>query len=207
MSSNPADAGPSSAPDSRFSSKPGRRAFLVGVLGTGLLTGPARAFAPDPRDRLPERVAMIAARLMADHEIPGLMVGLTITGRRQLFPFGHASISPAQAVTNRTIFELGSISKVYTATLAAFAHAAGALRWTDLFRAHLPSLRNSPIGGASLLNLGTYCSLRTRLPMSPEERAPGPGRSNHDGRRRTKYRHCRQKVVRELARRGMSGAT
>lgn len=86
-----------------------------------------------------DRVSSVAASLMRDYNIPGLVIGVVTRGGSAAFPFGVASKDTGQPVTRQTLFELGSISKVYTATLAGLGSARGALAWSDPVSRHLPS--------------------------------------------------------------------
>lgn len=65
------------------------------------------------------------------YRIPGLVVGVTYEGKHHFYSFGVASRAGGQPVTPDTLFELGSISKVFTATLAALAEARGKLSLND----------------------------------------------------------------------------
>lgn len=94
--------------------------------------------------------------LMAEHQVPGMAVAVTIDGKAMFFNYGVASKSDATPVSEHTLFELGSISKTFTATLAGYAAAQGRLALGDHPGRHLPQLKGSPIDRATLLELGTY---------------------------------------------------
>jgi beta-lactamase class C len=94
--------------------------------------------------------------LMAKYGIPGVAVGLIVEGKPFVFDYGLASTDPRRAVTERTLFEVGSISKTFTATLTCYAEIGGALSLTDKTSKYLPSLVHSKFGDVSLLNLGTH---------------------------------------------------
>jgi beta-lactamase class C len=51
---------------------------------------------------------------------------------------------------------LGSISKTFTATLAAYAEVEGKLSLYDNVSDHMPELKGSAIGNTRLLDLGTH---------------------------------------------------
>ena len=61
-----------------------------------------------------------------------MAIGLTLDARRHIFQFGVASRESGAPVTTGTLFEIGSISKTFTATLATLAQAAGKLSLQDL---------------------------------------------------------------------------
>jgi beta-lactamase class C len=94
--------------------------------------------------------------VMAEHDIAGMAVALTHNGQAYYFNYGVARLDDPQPVTADTLFEIGSLSKTLTATLAALAQAKGTLTLTDSAGQHWSELRGSPLEHASLLDLGTY---------------------------------------------------
>jgi beta-lactamase class C len=94
--------------------------------------------------------------LQAEHDVPGMAVAVTVEGRQYFFSYGVASKATNAPVTKDTLFEIGSVSKMFTATLASYAQVLGKLSLDDHPGKYLPQLRSSAIDAASLLNLGTY---------------------------------------------------
>lgn len=94
--------------------------------------------------------------LMSRYDIPGMAVALTIDGKPHVFNYGVASRESQAPVTGSTIFEIGSISKMFTTTLAAWAHATGKLSLDEHPGRYIPLLKGRPIDRATLLHLGTY---------------------------------------------------
>jgi beta-lactamase class C len=94
--------------------------------------------------------------LMAEHDIPGMAVAVTVGGRQQFFSYGVASRESGAPVTRDTLFEIGSVSKTFTATLAGYAAATGAIALDDHPGRYLPALTGTGVDGATLANLGTY---------------------------------------------------
>ncbi|MEE1951498.1 class C beta-lactamase [Pseudomonas alcaligenes] len=90
------------------------------------------------------------------YRIPGLAVAIVHKGERHFFNYGVASRESSQAVNEHSLFELGSVSKLFTATLGAYAQAEGKLRLDDPASQHLPALRGSAFDRISLLDLATY---------------------------------------------------
>jgi len=132
------------------------------------LLAPMRAGASDAAGQLRAIVDGTIRPLMATHDIPGLALALTVDGRVYVFNYGVASIERQTPVTDASIFEIGSISKMFTTTLAAYAQASGRLSLDDHPGRYLPSLRGRPIDQATLLHLGTYTA--GGLPLQfPEE--------------------------------------
>ena len=93
---------------------------------------------------------------MATYDIPGMAVGVLACGKSRVFDYGVESTTSQVAVSAGTLFEIGSISKAFTATLAAYAQDNGELSLNDKASKFLPSLRGSSFGNVSLLHLATY---------------------------------------------------
>lgn len=100
-------------------------------------------------------VKQAIAPLMDNNAIPGMAVALTVNGKHYFYNFGVASKETGQAVSNATLFELGSLSKTFTATLATYAQAQGKLALTDPVSGHLPTLHGSRFDKISLMHLAT----------------------------------------------------
>lgn len=94
--------------------------------------------------------------LLDQYKIPGLAVGVTLNGQHYFINYGLASKSNEQPVSNNTLFELGSVSKTFNATLAGYAQAQGQLLLSDHPAKYFPELKNTAVNKATILNLGTY---------------------------------------------------
>jgi beta-lactamase class C len=103
-----------------------------------------------------EIVAATVTPMMRQYGIPGMAVGVTFNGRDYVFDYGVASKATSRPVTADTLFEIGSISKTFNATLAMVAQANGDLSLGDMASKYLPSLRGSAFDKVSLADLGTY---------------------------------------------------
>jgi beta-lactamase class C len=125
-----------------------------------LLAGQTAMAAQTGEARLELRAAVDAAVQPAieQYRIPGLAVAIVHKGQRHFFHYGVASLESGQAVDEHSLFELGSVSKLFSATLGAYAQAEGGLRLDDKASQHLPALRGSAFEQISLLDLATYTS-------------------------------------------------
>jgi beta-lactamase class C len=94
--------------------------------------------------------------IMEKYKIPGMAIGITRGGERHMFDYGMASKDTRKPVTPSTLFEIGSISKTFTVTLASYAQANGRLSLSDKTSKYLPSLQGTAFGNVSLINLGTH---------------------------------------------------
>jgi beta-lactamase class C len=116
----------------------------------------AGAHAADDAARIRDVVDATIRPLMAREGIPGMAVALAVAGRSYVFDYGVAAQDTRSPVTENTLFEIGSVSKTFTATLAAYAVATGRLSLDDSPGKYLPQLKGRPIDQATLLHLGTY---------------------------------------------------
>lgn len=135
-----------------------RRQMLAGSLLALPALGAANGHAAGDsgQDQLGRIVAETIHPIMKEHDVAGMAVAVTVQGKRHFFNYGIASKESGQKVTEYTIFEIGSISKTFTATLAAYAEAKGALSLSDMASKYLPTLAGTRFDRISLLDLGTY---------------------------------------------------
>ena len=128
--------------------------LALAFLASTLLPGALRA--EEDARKVAASVERAFRPLMQQHDVPGMAVGVTIGGRQHVFNYGVASRDTKDPVTPDTLFEIGSVSKPFTATLLGYAQALGRLSLDDRIGQHLPELRGSAMDTASLLNLATY---------------------------------------------------
>jgi beta-lactamase class C len=107
-------------------------------------------------DKIQSSVNTAIRPVIAKYNIPGMAVGITVAGRPYVYSYGVASTETRQPVTRDTLFEIGSITKTFTATLASYAQVCGYLSLSDKTSKYLPFLQDSKFGEVSLLNLGTH---------------------------------------------------
>ena len=69
--------------------------------------------------------------LLEQYRIAGLAVGVTLNGQHYFVNYGLVSKQNQQPVNNKTLFELGSVSKLFNATLAGYAQATAKLSLSD----------------------------------------------------------------------------
>lgn len=94
--------------------------------------------------------------IMKQHDVPGIAVAVTVDGKPFYFSYGVASKQDNKPVTEHTLFELGSVSKTFTATMVTYGAAQGKLSLDDHPGRYMPQLKGSAIDQATLLNFGTY---------------------------------------------------
>lgn len=144
---------------------PGRRAMARRLLlaAAGLAGVPTGAGGQAERGRTPPAPAVaeletIVASALDSVPIPGMAVGL-VTGDRLAYArgFGHADLDSRAPITPRTLFQVGSISKSFTATIAARLVERGKLSFDDPVGEHIPHAR-LPDPRITLRQLATHTS-------------------------------------------------
>ncbi|SER98593.1 beta-lactamase class C [Vreelandella subterranea] len=150
-------------------------AAKTGFIMTGALLFASTAWALEDADEahIEALVNDTIAPLMAEQRIPGMSVALSINGQPYYFNYGVADLEAKTPVTQETLFELGSISKVFTATLAAYAASRGDLSLSDSASQHLSALEGSAFDEITLLELGTYTAgeLPLQFPEAVQDEA------------------------------------
>ncbi|EJO95869.1 beta-lactamase/D-alanine carboxypeptidase [Ectopseudomonas mendocina DLHK] len=121
------------------------------LLALGLCLGSQSAFA-----ELRQAVDAAVEPMMQTYAIPGMAIAISHKGQQHFFEYGVASRENGQNVDRHTLFELGSVSKLFTATLGAYAEARGTLNLSDNASQYLPALQGSAFDHISLLDLATY---------------------------------------------------
>ncbi|MFJ7108564.1 class C beta-lactamase [Pseudomonas sp. NPDC098740] len=123
-------------------------------------------------DRIEAIVTAAIEPVIQQQQIPGVAVAITVNGQPHYFNYGVASKENGKAVTEDTLFEIGSVSKTFTATLAAYAQATGKLSLSDKASSVLPELRGSAFDNISVLQLGTYSAGGLPLQFPGDADAP-----------------------------------
>lgn len=137
-----------------------RHIALSGLAVLALGAGAPQAFAAlapavDPTEAS-RSIDEAAQAVMREYGVPGMAIAITRDGRQQFYSYGVASRQTQAKVSRDTLFEVGSISKTYTATLAAYAEVLGKLSLNDSPARFLPELQGSDFAKLTLVHLGTH---------------------------------------------------
>lgn len=106
--------------------------------------------------------------LMEKESIPGMAVGIIYNGQAQTYSYGLADTKAQVPVSERTLFELGSVSKTFTGLAAGYALTEGLFDLRDSVRKYWPELPAATWDNIQMLNLATYTAggLPLQLPGS-----------------------------------------
>ncbi|MBI5169410.1 MAG: beta-lactamase [Candidatus Eisenbacteria bacterium] len=135
--------------------KPIGTALLALVLAASVVL-PVIANAGTAKPGLSQIVRDAVVPIMRARGIPGVSIAVTSAGKSQVFHFGVSSRETRAALNDRTLFEVGSVSKTFTATLASWAEVQGKLAWSDSVSRHLPALQGTAFGDLRLVHLATH---------------------------------------------------
>jgi len=125
--------------------------------------------------KLPDNVANSIEKRIEFGLNPGIVVGIIDKEGVHYFNFGNKSTNGAK-VNEHTIFEIGSISKVFTATLLSQQVIDGKLKLEDPINNYLPSRVKVPQRGVNEITLGNLSDHTSGLPRMPSNFSPSdPG--------------------------------
>jgi Beta-lactamase class C and other penicillin binding proteins len=134
-----------------------KKHFLTSLLTLAVLgLGPVSNAGGISRAEALEAVSAAVLPAMERNRIPGMAVALVAAEETYVFNYGLSDVAKQIPVSDETIFEIGSISKTFTSTLATYAEAAGYLKLTDTTETYLPDLADTAFGKSQLFHLGTH---------------------------------------------------
>lgn len=128
---------------------------------------------------MPQHVSDTIARRVADGRYPGVVLGIIDGAGQSVYGFGSATLdarSPPRVPDEHTVYEIASLTKVFTGALLAVMVAQGDVGLDDPVASHLrpgakvPSYHGEPI--TLLSRPRTPREFRTFLPTCPRSRIP-----------------------------------
>ncbi|MCA1557898.1 MAG: serine hydrolase, partial [Acidobacteria bacterium] len=111
--------------------------------------------------------AILQERVEKNKRSPGIVVGLINAKGRRIVGYGKPAADSNAALDGDTVFEIGSITKVFTAILLADMVLRGEVSLSDPVSKYLPKTVKVPARNGkeiTLLDLATHTSGLPRLP-------------------------------------------
>ncbi len=106
--------------------------------------------------QLNAKIAEVMQPLIKQYDVPAMAIGIISHDRTYTSYYGVKSKKTTEAINENTIFELGSVSKLFTATAGGYAKAQGKLSLQDTVGQYNKQLRNTPMGKIKLIDLATF---------------------------------------------------
>jgi beta-lactamase class C len=146
------------------------RKIILSALITAMLNVAANGAETDVnQSAIKSVVDNIIQTHLARNNLPGAAVDVYYNGHEYQYFYGVANKSKHTPISKDTIFELASISKVFTTSMLAIEVKKGKIQLTDPIKKYLPDLAASkglPIDNVSVLNLATHTA---SLPRQVEQ--------------------------------------
>ncbi|HKW17467.1 MAG TPA: serine hydrolase [Terriglobales bacterium] len=133
-------------------------------------TPPPNALAPDSEIR-----NILVERIDKQHQSVGIVVGVVDSSGRRVVSYGSLAKEDKHAVDGNTIFEIGSITKVFTSLLLAEMVERKEVGLTDPVSKYLPADVRMPERNGrqiTLEDLSTHTSGLPRLPSNMKPKDP-----------------------------------
>ncbi len=125
-----------------------------------------------PRADLPDDVIeAIAARVDGGHNV-GIIVGIVTAEGPRYYSYGSTTLSGDQDIDEHTLFEIGSITKVFTAILLADMAQRGEVALDNPIASYLPDSVGVPTRGDQVITLAHLSTHTSGLPRMPTNFAP-----------------------------------
>jgi D-alanyl-D-alanine-carboxypeptidase/D-alanyl-D-alanine-endopeptidase len=110
---------------------------------------------PAATDDLAERARALARPAIDDGRLAGMVIGVVDKkGATRLFGFGRISRADPRPPDRKTVFEIGSVSKVFTSTLLADLVERKVVALDDPIKKYLPPGVKGPVARRSRDHLG-----------------------------------------------------
>ena len=150
------------------------RVVLLATAAVLLMAVPSRAQtaveSTGPSDDAIRQI--LAARVDTHRQSVGIVGGVIAPGGRRIVSHGRLAQDDARALDGDTVFEIGSITKVFTALLLADAVQRGDVSLTDPVAKYLPATVSMPERNGGVITLQSLANHTSGLPRMPANLNP-----------------------------------
>jgi D-alanyl-D-alanine-carboxypeptidase/D-alanyl-D-alanine-endopeptidase len=136
---------------------------LAGIATVLAATAPVPA-APPPDAELRR---MLVTRVDVQHQATGIVIGIVAPGGRHVVAYGMRGLDDKRPVTADTVFDIGSITKLFTALLLADLATRGQVALDDPVARYLPDSVHVPERNARRITLVDLVTHTSGLPLRP----------------------------------------
>jgi D-alanyl-D-alanine-carboxypeptidase/D-alanyl-D-alanine-endopeptidase len=120
-----------------------------------------------------EITAILRTRIDTEKRGVGIVVGWIDQRGSRVISHGQTALAGGHDVNGQTIFEIGSVTKVFTATLLEQAVERGEMKLDDPVAKYLPPGVKIPARGNRQITLLDLATQRSGLPSMPDNFKPG----------------------------------
>lgn len=120
------------------------------------------------REPVKTQIDLLAEPLLEQGYATGIVVAVIEDGKEKVFSYGTVSRGSKEAPDGNTIFEIGSVSKTFTALLLAALAEPGRMSLDDPVRMFLPDSVTVPRRGKREITLADLATHTSGLPRIPE---------------------------------------
>src|SRR5688572_6603322 len=148
---------------------------IAALLGAVMMTATGAAQTVSAPSPVPSDAAIhkiIESRVETHRQSVGIVVGVIGPAGRRIVVYGHPSKGAAATVDGDTIFEIGSITKVFTSLLLADMVGRGEVKLDDPVAKYLPADVKMPQRGGRVITLVDLAMHTSGLPRLPDNFQP-----------------------------------
>lgn len=114
-----------------------------------------------------EKISKVVNPIIENGWSQSMIVGVSLQGKDYYFPFGKLSSENPKSPDENTVFEIGSITKVFTAIVLADMAEKGEVSLDDPLEKHLPAEFKIPMPGGKPITLASVADHTSGLPNIP----------------------------------------
>ncbi|APX76157.1 D-alanyl-D-alanine-carboxypeptidase/endopeptidaseAmpH precursor [Achromobacter insolitus] len=117
------------------------------------------------RERAVQELPRVVAEIMKRSQVPGMAVAVVVDGKTVLTQgYGTREVGKQAPVDAHTVFQIASISKSLSATVAAIEVSQGKAAWDDPVSRYLPDFKLGNAYVSEHATIGDYFAHRSGLP-------------------------------------------
>ncbi len=105
-------------------------------------------------------------------ETPGIVVGIYENGKITYHSFGVLNTQSGELVNSKTLFEIGSITKTFTTSMAALLSLENKIKFSDRAQTYLPSKMILPEKDGKAITIEHLATAHSGLPRMPKNFSP-----------------------------------
>lgn len=144
-----------------------KRLIILLVILTCLISAVNVAMAQNRDEFYKEKVNTLSEQLMQQYAIPGMAIAVIDKDQTYTYLFGNADKVNGKPVTKNTIFEVGSLTKLFTALLCAEADDRGSMKLDENLSKYYPQLAENP--SFSYMSLTNTLTHTAGFPLNLED--------------------------------------